>query len=65
MKRLEIGTSDLEVEKPSGGGRGPNALYSVEVVIDGRVALFLTRNSFKESGQMAAFVEILSGKESR
>ena len=54
MPKIELHTSDLEVEKPSGGGRGPNELYIVEVIVDGVKALHLQRFHFKQPGQMAA-----------
>lgn len=57
--RIEITTKDLEVDKPSGGGKGTNVLYVVDVVIDGKQALQLSRFHFKEAGQMEAFVKIM------
>ncbi len=62
---LTINTKDIEVEKPSGGGHGPDALYSIEVLIDGQVALHLTRFNFKQNGQMAKFAEALPQHSSR
>jgi hypothetical protein len=61
--KLTVQTHDIEVEKPSGGGKGPKALYIVEVLIDGRLALTLHRHNFKETGQMADFVAIINTEE--
>lgn len=57
--RLSINTGAKEVDKPSGGGKGPDALYTITVLIDDVPALFLTRADFKQPGQMHAFVEII------
>lgn len=59
MKRITLHVQDLEVEKPSGGGKGAFVPYIVEVLIDGRLAFTLRRNDFKETGQMDAFVQIV------
>jgi len=56
---IQIQTSDLEVEKPSGGGKGKQTLYVVEVLLDGEVALHLTRDNFKKAGQMEAFASLM------
>jgi hypothetical protein len=57
--RIKIQTHDLQVDKPSGGGRGAEVLYIVEVLIDGEVALHLQAFHFKKPGQMHAFAEIM------
>lgn len=57
--RLAINAGYIEVEKPSGGGKGRDALYHLTVVIDGKPALFLTSHEFKQPGQMEAFLEII------
>lgn len=57
MSRITIQTSDLEVEKPSGGGKGPMMLYIIELLLDREVCLHLTRANFKKTGQMEAFLE--------
>lgn len=57
MNGITIQTSDIEVEKPSGGGKGSKQLYIVEVIVDGELALHLTRFNFKRPGQMEKFVE--------
>lgn len=56
---IKIATGDLEVDKPSGGGKGVNTLYWVDMEIDGTLALHLTRANFKETGQMEAFANTL------
>lgn len=61
--KLSIETSTLEVEKPSGGGHGPRVLYTISVLLDGEVALFLTRTNFKQTGQMEAFAEVMETLE--
>jgi hypothetical protein len=61
MKRLSVNVTTIEIEKPSVGGRGQNVPYVVSVLIDGRLALQLTRANFKQTGQMDAFVAIIEG----
>lgn len=55
--RIAINPSFIEVDKPSGGGKGPDALYPRTVLIDDVPALFLTRENFKRPGQMQAFLD--------
>lgn len=57
--RLTINPGFREVDPPSGGGKGPDALYFLTVLIDDKPALFLTRESFKKPGQMHAFLETI------
>ena len=57
--KISVNVHLLEVEKPSGGGRGPRVPYSIDVVIDGEAALFLTSNNFKKPGQMQAFIDFI------
>jgi hypothetical protein len=59
-KRLYISIKSIEVDKPSGGGKGPDAPYILFVSIDGHPALQLTTSSFKQAGQMVALAEILA-----
>lgn len=56
---IAVATTHKEVEKPDGGGKGPEALYVVTVEIDGEAAFVLRRDHFKKAGQMARFVEIV------
>lgn len=57
--RLAVSVGHKEVDRPSGGGKGPDALYHVTLLIDKRPALFLTTSDFKAPGQMEALVEII------
>ncbi len=59
MSRLSVSNGNIEVDKPSGGGKGPDTLYHITLSIDGVPALFLTRPDFKQTGQMHAFLEII------
>lgn len=59
--RLAINVGNKEVERPSGGGKGPDVPYHVTVLIDGEAALFLTTSSFKAPGQMEKLIEIIEG----
>lgn len=58
MSKITVETTDME----QGGGE---ALYIVEVLIDGVKALHLQRWHFKEDGQMEAFAEALREAGSR
>lgn len=62
---LTIQTYDLEVEKPTGGGKGQKVLYTVELLLDGVLAVTLHRNHFKENGQMQAFVDAVKELQNR
>lgn len=59
MSRLTIRVGDIEVEKPSGGGHGPTVPYYVELSLDGKAALHLTRFNFKAKGQMEDFIKLM------
>lgn len=52
-----------EVEKPDGGGLGKEADYILEVVIDGRIALTLRRDHFKEAGQLDRFTALINARK--
>lgn len=63
MSRIRIRTITKEVDKPQGGGgKGTEALYAAEVLLDGQLALTLQTHSFKKPGQFADFCEILEAR---
>lgn len=57
--RLYISTKGIEINKPSGGGRGEEVPYILFIAIDGVPALQLDRHHFQQPGQMAALTDIL------
>lgn len=61
---VHVNYSQIEIEKPSGGGRGPNVPYVLSLMINGELALQLTAHSFKKSGQMQQLIDYFADVES-
>lgn len=63
MSRVTVRTIDKEVEKPQGGGgKGTDALYGAEVLLDGNLAFVLHRHNFAITGQFVDFVAWLQAR---
>lgn len=61
MSRLLVRPITKEVDKPQGGGgKGTEALYSAEILLDGQLGCTLQTHHFKKPGQFADFCAILS-----
>lgn len=56
---ITVNVNLLEVEKPSGGGRGQSVPYTVDVMILGDVAFTLQAHHFAKAGQMEAFIQAI------